>query len=218
RLYRLLRLIRRVEEEVARIYPTDKIKSPVHLSIGQEFVAVGAIDPLNADDVVGITYRGHAAYIAKGGNLNAMMAELFGKKDGCAGGKAGSMHLVDPDAGILGASAVVGTSVPIGLGYALAMKRQGKGRVALLFCGDGATEEGAFTESLNFAALHKLPAVIVVENNSYAIHAPQSKRWATDRLCQRAETYDVPATLISSGDIFEVRQAVAEAVGRARAG
>src|SRR5690242_20783681 len=117
RLYRSLRLIRRAEEEIARIYPTDQVKSPVHLSIGQEPIAVGVCDALRADDVVSGTYRGHAAYLAKGGDAKAMMAELFGKDGGCARGKGGSMHLVDIAHGVLGSSAVVGSTVPIAMGY-----------------------------------------------------------------------------------------------------
>ena len=169
-VYRLLRLTRRTEEEIARLYPTDKIKSPIHLSIGQEFVSVGVISTLNDSDVVSATYRGHATYIAKGGDLAKMMAELYGKAGGCAGGKAGSMHLVDMDRNILGTSAVVATTIPLAVGYALALKREGRGRVVVSFFGDGATEEGAFAESLNFASLHDLPVLFVCENNGYAIN------------------------------------------------
>ena len=129
RVYRSLRLIRRTEEEIARIYPTDKIKSPVHLSIGQEAIAVGVCDVLRQDDVIGATYRGHAAYLAKGGDLKRMMAELYGKGTGCAAGKAGSMHLIDINKNILGMSAVVGTTIPIAAGYAFALQREGKGRI-----------------------------------------------------------------------------------------
>src|SRR5713226_9173422 len=129
RIYRGLQLIRRAEEEIARIYPSDKIKSPVHLSIGQESVAVGVCDPLHADDVVSGTYRSHAAYIAKGGRLPAMFAELYGKEGGCARGRGGSMHIIGMDQFILGTSAVVGTTVPVAVGYALALQRVGKGRL-----------------------------------------------------------------------------------------
>src|SRR5437867_4586528 len=146
-LYRKLRLIRRAEEEIARIYPSDKIKSPVHLSIGQEAVSVGVCDTLRPDDVVSGTYRSHASYLAKGGDLRALFAELYGKDTGCARGKGGSMHLVNMDQYILGTSAVVGTTIPIAVGYALALKQQGTGRVVAAFFGDGATEEGVFHES-----------------------------------------------------------------------
>jgi TPP-dependent pyruvate/acetoin dehydrogenase alpha subunit len=204
RLYRGLRRIRRVEEEIARIYPSDKIKSPVHLSIGQEAVAVGVSAALRADDVVAPTYRGHAAYLAKGGDLGAMMAELYGKATGAARGKGGSMHLVAMDHFVLGASAVVGTTIPLAVGYALALKREGKGRIAVAFFGDGATEEGVFYESLNFAALHRLPVLFVCENNRYAIHTPIEKRWATERLSERVGTFGIPAMRIEDGDVLKI--------------
>jgi TPP-dependent pyruvate/acetoin dehydrogenase alpha subunit len=218
RLYQKLQLIRRVEEEIARIYPSDKIKSPVHLSIGQEAVSVGVCDALRPDDVVAPTYRCHAAYLAKGGNLNGMMAELFGKGAGSAGGKGGSMHLIDAGNHILGASAVVGTTIPIAVGYALALKREGKGRVAVVFFGDGGTEEGVFSESLNFAALHKLPVLFVCENNFYAIHTPLEKRWATRRLCERVETYGIPTNLIDDSDVLEIRRVSGERIDAMRSG
>ena len=203
--YRQLRLIRRTEEEVARLYPSDKIKSPVHLSIGQEFVSVGVISALTNDDVVSATYRGHAAYLAKGGSLKQMMAELFGKADGCAGGKAGSMHLVDMEHNILGMSAVVATVIPIAVEYALALKRENKGRMVVSFFGDGATEEGVFMESLNFASLHKLPILFVCENNGYAIHAQIEERWASKDLCARVKSYGIPSYSITDGNVFTLQ-------------
>jgi pyruvate dehydrogenase E1 component alpha subunit len=218
RVYSKLLLIRRAEEEVARIYPSDKIKSPVHLSIGQEAVAVGVCDPLRADDVVSGTYRSHAAYLAKGGDLRAMFAELYGKDTGCCRGKGGSMHMVAMEQHILGTSAVVGTTVPIAVGYALALKREGKGRLAVAFFGDGATEEGVFHESLNFAALHKLPVLFVCENNGYAIHTPLSKRWATNRLCERVATYGIPAHKISDSDVLSLWRLAAGAYAAIRQG
>lgn len=218
RLYRQLRLIRVLEEEIARVYPTDKIKSPVHLSIGQEFVSVGVCDVLEPRDHVSITYRGHAAYIAKGGDMAAMVAEMYGKKAGCAQGRGGSMHLVDSRAGVIGGSAVVGTNIPIAAGFALAARRKGTGGVVACFFGDGASEEGCLAETLNFAALHRLPVLFVCENNGYAIHEPRSKRWASDRLCERAASYGMPAHRIAGGDVFEVRARAEEAVGAMRAG
>lgn len=214
----MLRLIRRVEEEVGRIYPTDRIKSPVHLSIGQESVAVGVCDPLRSDDVVSATYRSHAGYLAKGGDLRAMFAELYGKATGNAGGKAGSMHLVDMDHNVLGSSAVVGTTVPIALGYAFAIKQRREDRVVVAFFGDGATEEGVFHESLNFASLKKLPVLFVCENNNFAIHQPLSKRWATDRICARVETYGIPTERITDGNTETIRNCTQEAIATMRAG
>ena len=218
RVYRQLRLIRVLEEETARVYPTDVIKSPVHLSIGQEFVSVGVCDALEPRDHISITYRGHAAYIAKGGDIDAMVAEMYGKKAGCCQGRGGSMHLVDSKAGVIGASAVVGTSIPLAAGYALAAKRKKTGGVVACFFGDGASEEGCLAETLNFAALHRLPVLFVCENNGYAIHEPRAKRWATDRLCERVATYGIPTHHITSGDVFEVRARAAEAVSAMRAG
>ncbi len=218
RIYRSLRLVRRVEEEIVRIYSTDSIKSPVHLSIGQEAVSVGICDALRADDVIAPTYRGHAAYLAKGGSLNGMMAELYGKSTGVAGGKGGSMHLVDISRNVLGASAVVGSTIPVAIGYAFALKSMKTDRIVVAFFGDGATEEGVFAESLNFAALRKLPILFVCENNFYAIHAPLSRRWATHKLCERVATYDIPAYRCDDGDVLKLRSLAAAAVARLRDG
>lgn len=218
RLYRSLNLIRRTEEEIARIYPSDKIKSPVHLSIGQEFVAVGVCDVLRPNDYASGTYRSHATYLAKGGDLKAMMAELFGKSTGITCGKGGSMHLIDMEHGVLGTSAVVGTTIPMALGFALACKRQENGQIVVCFFGDGATEEGAFSESLNFAALHKLPILFVCENNGYAIHSPLSSRWATERLLERVETYGIPTSLNEDGDVIAIRRQAAAFVDLIRGG
>lgn len=218
RLYRSLRLIRRAEEEIARIYPSDKIKSPVHLSIGQEAVSVGVCDVLRPDDVVAPTYRGHAAFLAKGAPLRGLMAELYGKATGVAGGKGGSMHLINTKHNVLGASAVVGTTIPVAVGYALAFKRAKSDRVAVTFFGDGATEEGVFAESLNFASLHKLPVLFVCENNYYAIHTPITRRWATQRLCERVATYDIPAHQIDDGDVLKLRALADESLKSMRRG
>ncbi len=218
RVYRSLRLIRRTEEEIARLYPSDKIKSPVHLSIGQESVSVGVCDVLDAGDVISATYRGHAAYLAKGGDLNRMMAELYGKVSGCAAGKAGSMHLVDMAAGVMGMSAVVGTTIPIAAGYGFALQSEGKGRMVVSFFGDGATEEGVFSETLNFASLHKLPVLFVCENNGYAIHSPIENRWATERLSERVRTYGIPTTELAEDDVFAIRGVAEKAVNDIRNG
>lgn len=218
RIYRSLRLIRRAEEEIARIYPSDTIKSPVHLSIGQEAASVGVCDVLRQDDVVSPTYRGHAAFLAKGAPLRGLVAELYGKATGVTGGKGGSMHLIDMSYNILGASAVVGTTIPIAVGYALALKRMKTDRVSVAFFGDGATEEGVFNESLNFAALHRLPVLFVCENNGYAIHTPTTRRWATDRLCERVETYGIPAYRVEDSNVFRLRELTAAAIAGMRRG
>ncbi len=211
RLYRSLYRIRRVEEEVARIYPTDKIKSPVHLSIGQEAVSVGICEALRPDDVVFGTYRGHALYLAKGGDLRRMVAELYGKATGCAKGKGGSMHLIDVQAGMMGTSAVVGTTIPHAVGYAYAMRLAGSDRIVASFFGDGAADEGVLYESLNFAALKRLSVLFVCENNSYSIHSHQRTRQPRSNIWERAEAFGIPAVRIEDGDIFTIHAAAADA-------
>ena len=168
--YKSLYRIRRVEEEIARVYPTDRIKRPVHLSIGQEAVAVGVCEALRSDDVVFGTYRSHASYLAKGGDVKKMIAELYGKVTGCARGKGGSMHLVDVAHGVMGTSAVVGTTIPNAVGYAYALKLKRKHSIVVSCFGDGGTDEGVFHESMNFAALKSLPVIFVCKKNVYAIH------------------------------------------------
>jgi TPP-dependent pyruvate/acetoin dehydrogenase alpha subunit len=218
RLYHSLYRIRRTEEEIARIYPSDKIKSPVHLSIGQEAVSVGVCDALRPEDVVFGTYRGHATYLAKGGDLKRMMAELYGKDAGCTRGKGGSMHLIDVAHGVMGTSAVVATTIPHAVGYAYALKFQRRDLVAVSFFGDGAVEEGAYHESLNFAALKQLPVLFVCENNSYAIHSRLLARRRHDNICDQARAYGIPAERIPASDVVAVRAKAAEALAQVRAG
>jgi len=218
RLFRSLFLIRRVEEEIARVYPSDKIMSPVHLSIGQEAISVGVCATLRPEDVVFGTYRCHALYLAKGGNLKAMIAELYGKMAGCAKGKAGSMHLIDTCAGVMGASAVVSSTIPTSVGYAFAEKTRGKDTVVACFFGDGATEEGVFHESLNFASLKKLPVVFICENNYYAIHSNESSRRGGPEITAMAEAHGIPAIKLEGMNIEEIIQAVGKAVEQIRNG
>jgi TPP-dependent pyruvate/acetoin dehydrogenase alpha subunit len=218
RMYRSMYRIRRVEERIADIYHTDKIKSPVHLSIGQEAPSVGLCEVLRKSDIVFGTYRGHALYLAKGGNLNAMVAELYGKATGCGKGKAGSMHLGDPDAGIMGTSAIVGTTIPQAVGYAFAEKARGKDTVVAVCFGDGAMEEGVFHESLNFAALMKLPVVFLCENNFYAIHTPLAKRVPKPNFCERVATYGIPTKKVARNSVVDTYLAAREAVDAARDG
>jgi TPP-dependent pyruvate/acetoin dehydrogenase alpha subunit len=217
-LYRSLYRIRRVEEEVARVYSTDKIKSPVHLSIGQEAVSVGVCDVLRPDDVVFGTYRGHALYLAKGGDLPAMIAELYGKLTGCTRGKGGSMHLIDTECGVMGTSAVVGTTIANAAGYAYALKLRRSDAVVVSFFGDGATDEGVFAETLNFAVLKQLPVLFVCENNGYAIHTAQAKRQGLPDICARARAYGMPAERLDGNDVFKLRDKADDAVAKLRSG
>ncbi len=218
KFYREIYRIRRVEEEIARIYPTDKIKSPVHLSIGQEAVSVGVCQALRPDDIVFGTYRGHAMYLAKGGDLRGMIAELYGKSTGCAKGIGGSMHLIDTNHGIMGTSAIVGTTIPLAVGYAYGLKLNQKDSIAVSFFGDGAVDEGAFHESLNYAALKKLPVLFVCENNLYAIHSHHLQRHHSDNITERARSYGMPAKRIEDGDVFKIYDFVKATVEKMRAG
>lgn len=218
RLYYSLYRIRRVEEEIAEIYPTDKIKSPVHLSIGQEAVSVGVCEALRVDDIVFGTYRGHALYLAKGGDLKRMISELYGKITGCAKGKGGSMHMVDIAQGVMGTSAIVASTIPESVGYAYAMKYQKKDSITASFFGDGAVEEGVFHESLNFAALKRLPVIFVCENNLYAIHTHQRKRQAVPDICKRVAPYGIRTERIEGNDVLKLYDRVSDIVESMRSG
>ena len=216
--YRSLYLIRRVEEEIARIYPTDKIKSPVHLSIGQEAISVGVCEALRPDDIVFGTYRGHAMYLAKGGDLKKMIAELYGKVTGCAKGKGGSMHLIDTKKGVMGTSAIVGTTIPLSVGYAYGLRYKKLDSVVVSFFGDGAVDEGAFHESMNFAALKKIPILFVCENNFYAIHSHHLNRHHSDNIWERAKSYGMPAEKIIDSDIFKIYELTSKYIEKMRKG
>ncbi len=191
--YKKLKLIRRVEEEIERLYPTDKIKSPVHLSIGQEPIAVGVCSALQKQDVVFSNYRGHAHYLAKGGDLKLMWAELYGKSNGGSGGIGGSMHLDCWDEGFMCTSAIVASGIPNAAGFALANLMKNDSRLTVCFHGDGATEEGVFWETLNFASLKSLPILFVCENNRYAIYSHQEARMKNDNIVERARAFGLKA-------------------------
>ena len=216
KFYSALYRIRRTEEEIARVYPSDKIKSPIHLSIGQEAVSVGVCEALQPSDIVSGTYRSHALYLAKGGDLKKMIAELYGKVTGCAKGKGGSMHLIDSAAGFMGASAIVGTIIPLAVGYAYALKLSGKDAIVTSFFGDGAVEEGVFHESLNFAALKSVPILFICENNHYAVHSHQLKRQPIQNICERARGYGMPSEQIDGNDVFKIYQRVKRASNEIR--
>jgi pyruvate dehydrogenase E1 component alpha subunit len=184
--------IRLVEEKIIDLYPSDVIQSPVHLSIGQEAVAVGVCENLRNEDWVFINYRGHAFYLAKGGPLPEFFAELMGKKTGLSKGKAGSMHLASPKQGIIGASAVVASTISHAVGAALATKiKNESNRVFVSNFGDGAMEQGVFFESLNFASIHKLPVLFLCEDNGLAVHTGKSDRQAFN-LKNLIESFDIP--------------------------
>ena len=218
RMFRTALLIRLVEERIIALYPSDKIQSPVHLSIGQEAVAVGVCDTLRADDLVFATYRSHGFYIAKGGPLDAMFAELYGRTGGISGGKAGSMHLAAPEVGLMGSSAVVASTIPHAVGAALSFKRRSSPRIAVAVFGDGATEEGVYHESLNFSALMKVPVLFLCEDNGLAVHSHRPVRQSYS-LVEHARSFGIAGRRVEEGwDMMAIRQATLEAAEQVRAG
>lgn len=218
RLYKSMLRIRRFEEKIVDVYCDQDMKTPVHLYIGQEAVAVGVCANLRKEDYVFSTHRSHGHYLAKGGDMRCLMAELYGRSTGCSHGKGGSMHVVDPEAGVCGSTAIVGGNIPLSVGAALAFAMQKNKRVAVSFFGDGAVDEGTFHESLNFAALKQLPVVFVCENNFYATHSHQSKRQPHDRIYKLSKYYLMPGVRVDGNDVVKVFGVAREAVKRARKG
>ena len=211
--------IRRVEEGIAADYANQQMRCPVHLCIGQEAVAVGMCDLLDRDDQVLSTHRAHGHYLAKGGDLPAMLAEMHGKATGCASGMGGSMHLVDLRAGFLGAAPIVGSTIPIAVGVAFGAVLRNERRAVVAFFGEGATEEGAFHEALNFAALKQLPVLFVCENNLYSVYSPMAVRQPAARsICRLAEAHGVAAFAGNGNDALAVRERADAALGRIRSG
>ena len=217
-VYRRLLKVRLTEEAIAKEYSRQSMKCPVHLSIGQEAVAVGISVCLEEHDVGFSSHRCHSHYLAMGGDLNGMIAELYGKKTGCASGFGGSMHLVDKSVGFLGASAIVGGSIPLAVGAALAFSMSKEPRVAIAYFGDGATEEGVFYESMNFATLKKLPVIFVCENNFVATASPLMARKPIDNIFQHGTIFGIPGFRVNGNDVFEMYDASKNAVSNARNG
>ncbi len=218
RLYAQMLLIRRMEERLATIYPEREIRSPTHFCIGHEAVAVGVCEALGREVPVFPYYRSHGWYMAKGGDLNAMAAELFGKATGCSGGWGGSMHLIDLEAGVMGTSAIVGGSISHAAGAALAIRMRGGDSVAVVSLGDGAVEEGVFHETLNISALRKLPLLFVCENNLYSVDTPIADRQIQPELYRYTEAYGIPGVRVDGNDVRAVHEAATDAAARARKG
>jgi len=218
-LYRSMLNIRLVEERIAALYPEQEMRCPVHLCIGQEAAEAGSALALNKDDQAVSGHRSHGHYLAKGGSLKSMMAEIYGKATGCAGGKGGSMHLVDVDAGFLGSAPIVGSTIPIGVGAALSAQMQGTDRVVMVYLGDGAAETGVFYESLNFAALKKLAVVFVCENNLYSVYSPMDVRQPAGRtLADLARAHGIESHCADGNDVETVYEMTRDAVATARRG
>ncbi len=217
-LLRTMCRIRLVEERIGALYADQEMRCPCHLAIGQEAVAAGTCALLELEDTLFGTYRGHGLYLAKGGDLKALIAELYGKETGCTRGRGGSMQLTAPEVGFICTSALVGATIPMAVGAALSATRRKTRQVSVVVFGDGATEEGVFHESLNFASLKRLPVVFVCENNLYACYSHQRARQAADNIFQRAAAHAMPGLHVDGNDVLAVYEAVGQAVTRARAG
>jgi pyruvate dehydrogenase E1 component alpha subunit len=211
-------LIRLTEERIGQLVETREVRTPCHLSIGQEAIAAGVCAALRQEDSVWGGHRSHGHYLAKGGDLKAMMAEIFGKATGCAQGRGGSMHLVAPTQGIFGTVPLVAATIPMAVGAALSAKLRGTDQVAVAFFGDGATDEGHFHESLNLASLYCLPVLFVCENNFYSTHLTLKERRVKDNIVESASLHGLTGLVVDGNDVTAVYQAAQQAVHRARAG
>jgi len=217
-LYKSMLRIRRVEEAIAKRYAAQEIRCPIHLSIGQEGVAVGVCAALQPGDWVFSNHRSHGHYLAKGGNLIAFIAELYGRENGCCRGVGGSMHLMDWKAGFLGAVPVVGATLPIAVGAAWAARLKGEDRVIAVFFGDGCFEEGVTHESMNFALLHRLPVLFVCENNLYSCYTRITERQPQRSIYKVAAAQGCSACAASGNDVKRVRAVARELVQSLRNG
>ena len=217
-MLRSMQTIRRFEERASDDYQAGAIYGVVHCYIGEEAVAVGVCAALNADDQIISTHRGHGHCLAKGADLNRMMAELYGRQTGYCKGKGGSMHIADFSIGMLGANGIVAGGIPIVTGAGLAAQLEGKGRVAVSFFGDGASNAGPFHESINIAATWKLPMLYVCENNLYSAGTIAADTLALSDVAARAAGYGIPGVVIDGNDVMAVYEAAEAAVNRARAG
>lgn len=217
--YKEMTRIRLAEEKIAALYPEQQMRCPTHLCVGQEAVPVGICQALGKEDYAFGNHRSHGYYLAKGGSLPKMIAELYGKEDGCARGKGGSMHLIDLPAGFLGSVPIVAATIPIAVGAALGSVMKGENRVVAAFFGDAATEGGAFYESVNYAAIKKLPVLFICENNLYSTHTPLSERRPEGRAIHEiVNGFGIFCSQGNGNDVEKVYQAGVQAVERARSG
>jgi pyruvate dehydrogenase E1 component alpha subunit len=217
-MYVMMVRIRKFEERVAELVSKDEIICPCHLYIGEEAVATGVCAALRREDYVFSTHRSHGHYIAKRGDIKALMAELYGRVTGCSKGRGGSMHLASPDIGLPGSSAIVAGTIPLAVGAALSFSLQKKDTVSVAFFGDGATNEGTFYESLNFAALKKLPAIFICENNLFSTHMPISACLADTDIFKKADAFNMPSARVDGNNVVEVYDRAKRAIEDARSG
>lgn len=219
RLYKSLLRIRRVEETLADLYREKEMRTPTHFGIGQEAVAVGVCEALEGSDVVYSHHRCHTHYLAKGGSLLGLAAELYGRVDGCSRGRGGSVHLTAPHVGFAGSSPILGQGVALAVGSALAFKMDGIPRIAVTFFGEGTCEEGVFYESVNYASVNRLPVLFVCENNLYATESPLSVRQPEGtKLGDRMRAFKVPEERLDGNDVIAVYAAAKKAVSYIREG
>lgn len=211
-LYKTMYLIREAEETIRKNYHSDEMKTPMHLCVGAEAIAAGVIGALKLEDQVLCTYRSHGVYLAKTHETDKFFAELYGRVGGMARGKAGSMHLSAPEQGFLGASAVVGTPIPVAVGCALANQMQKNKKMTAVFFGDGATDEGVFWESLNFASLKKLPVIFICEDNDLAIHTKKADRHGYDSIANIVSKFNCNVYSYDSTDVETIYNLVHEAI------
>lgn len=217
-IYKTMNEIRFFEEKVHKIFSDGRIPGFVHLYVGEEAVATGVMSQLSDDDYITSTHRGHGHAIAKGCDLNGMMAEIMGKRDGLGHGKGGSMHVAEIDKGMLGANGIVSGGFGLAIGASISIINQGKDNVAVCFFGDGAANEGNFHEGLNFASILDLPVLFICENNQFAEGTTHDYASASETIAERASAYNMPGVRVDGMDVVEVYKATQEAVERAKKG
>ena len=219
RLHEEMLRIRRVEEAIARLYPQQEMRCPTHLCIGQEAIPVGTSAHLKPADYVFSGHRSHGHYLAKGGDLRTMMAEIYGRATGCAAGRGGSQHLIDLEAGFVASAPILAGTVPIAVGAAMGAVRNGEDRISVVYIGDGATEEGIFHEAVNYASVRKLPVLFICENNLYSVHSAMDVRQPQGRsVADIGKGHGIPGLTADGNDVETVWRLAGEAVARARAG
>jgi pyruvate dehydrogenase E1 component alpha subunit len=217
-LLKKMMLIRGIEEELAKRYSEQEMRCPMHLCIGQEAIAVGVCENLTINDKMFSNHRAHGHYLAKGGCAKKLVAEIYGKETGCCGGRGGSMHLIDLSVGFMGATPIVGGTVPLAVGTAWASKLKNKNEVTIIFFGDGCFEEGVVHESLNFSVLHKLPVIFICENNNFSVYTPRILRQPNRPIYKIAEAHGLNARLIDGNDIQQVIDNSRDMIELARSG
>jgi len=217
--YKTMQRIRSVEEEISKRYSEEKMRCPTHLSIGQEAVPAAFSQIASVKDYAVSSHRGHAHYLGKGGNLNSMIAEIYGKRSGCSNGKGGSMHLIDLSVNFMGSTAIVGNSIPIGVGLGLSAKTKKTKQISFIFFGDGAVEEGVFFESVNFAATKKLPTIFICENNLYSVYSPLSVRQPKGRdISKMVNSMGLKVLKCDGNDVVKIYRVLQKAVNETRKG